>query len=84
MDFGAGEHLKLIGKFLKWFFFFIHSLICITYTPTGEKAFETIEQSNFNDRGFHADGEHVHPLKHGFHGGSSDIQLLWVMDKRWV
>ena len=74
----------LFGKFLKWFFLFIFSLTWNTYTPTGEKAFETIEQSNFNDRGFHADGEHANPLKLYFHGGSTGIQLLQVTELRWV
>ena len=71
------------GKFL-WIYLVNCSSKWTPQTPTGDFAIEKIELSLNDDRGFHADGEHANPLQHYFHGGSTGIQLLWVMDKRWV
>ena len=71
------------GKFL-WIYLVNCSAKWTSQTPTGDLAIEKHELSFNDDRGFHADGEHANPLQHYFHGGSTGIQLLWVMDKRWV
>ena len=72
-----------LGKLL-WIYLVNCSSKWTPQTPTGESAFEKIELSSNDDRGFHADGEHANPLKLYFHGGSTGIQLLQVMESRWV
>ena len=47
----------------------------LLYTHRG-KAFELIELSEINDRGFYADGGHEHTPKQCFHGGSTNTKLL--------
>ena len=69
------------GKF-SWIYLVNCSLKWTPQTPTVGTAFEKIELSSNDDRGFHADGEHANPLKHYFHGGSTGIQLLQVMELR--
>ena len=74
------DHVKF-----SWIYLVNCSTKWTSQTPTGDLAIEKHELSFNDDRGFHADGEHVNPLQHRFlGGGSTDIQLLQVMDKRWV
>ena len=73
-DLGKLLRIYLVNCSSKW----------TSQTPTGESAFEKIELSSNDDRGFHADGEDANPLKLYFHGGSTGIQLLQVMELRWV
>ena len=80
---GATSNGWVLGKLL-WTNLVNCSLKWTPQTPQGESAFEKIELSSNDDRGFHADGEDVNPLKLYFHGGSTGIQLLQVMESRWV
>ena len=80
----AFSEVMYTGKF-SWKNLIICSLKWTSQTPQGESAFEKIELSSNDDRGFHADGEDVNPLtSYTSMEEESGIQLLQVMESRWV